>query len=82
MKKFIIVSQSYYSKNKDHGIQTHHFMAIRWEKSGNSDRRYFWGVPKSLHMVTAAVKELDCMLGIRLSFKETVKLFSKVTTPS
>ena len=30
MKKYIIVSQSYYSKNKDHGIQTHHFMANGW----------------------------------------------------
>ena len=30
MKKYIIVSQSYYSKNKDHGIQTHHFMAHGW----------------------------------------------------
>ena len=40
------------------------------------------GAPQSLQMVTAAVKELDSMLGIRLIFKETVKLFSKVTTPS
>ena len=31
-------------------------------------------------MVTAAMKELDCMLGICLIFEETVKLFSKVTT--
>ena len=25
------------SKNKDHGIQSHHFMANRWGNSGNSD---------------------------------------------
>ena len=31
--------------NKDHGIQSHHFMANRWRKNGNSDRLYF-GVSK------------------------------------
>ena len=30
-------------KTKDHGIQSHHFMANRWGKSGNSDRLYFGG---------------------------------------
>ena len=34
-----------HSKNEDHGIQSHHFMANRW---GNSGRLYFWGAPKSL----------------------------------
>ena len=33
------------SKNEDHGIQSHHFMANRWGKSGNSDRLYFLGFP-------------------------------------
>ena len=28
----------------DHGIQSHHFMANRWGKSGNSDRFYFFGL--------------------------------------
>ena len=32
---------------------------IDWGKYGNSDRLYFWGVPKSLHMVTAAMKLKD-----------------------
>ena len=32
------------SKNKDHGIQSHHFMANRWGNSGNSDRHYFLGL--------------------------------------
>ena len=27
----------------NHGIQSHHFMANRWGKSGNSDRIYFLG---------------------------------------
>ena len=32
-----------HSENKDHGIQSHHFMANRWQNSGNSDRLYFLG---------------------------------------
>ena len=34
-----------HSKNKDHGICFHHFMANRWEKSGNRDRFYLLGFP-------------------------------------
>ena len=30
-----------HSKTLDNGIQSHHFMANRWEKSWNSDRFYF-----------------------------------------
>ena len=44
-----------HSKNKDHGIQSHHFMGNRWGNSGNSVRLFFW-TPKSLQMVTAAMK--------------------------
>ena len=32
------------SKNLDHGIQSHHFMADRWGNNGNSDRFYFGGL--------------------------------------
>ena len=32
------------SKNEDHGIWSHHFMANRWENNGNSDRIYFLGL--------------------------------------
>ena len=28
-------------KKKDHGIQSHPFVANRWENNGNSDRLYF-----------------------------------------
>ena len=35
--------EAQYSKNKDHGIQFHHFMANRRGKNGNSDRLYFLG---------------------------------------
>ena len=27
-----------------HGIQSHHFMASRWGKTGNSDKLYFLGL--------------------------------------
>ena len=43
-------------------IQSHHFMANRRGKSGSSDRFYFLA-PKSLQMVTAAIKLKDtCFL--------------------
>ena len=32
-----------HSKNKDHGIWSHHFMANGWGKNGNSDRLVFLG---------------------------------------
>ena len=48
-----------HSENEDHGIWSHHFMGNRWGNSGNSDRFYFWGAPKSLQMVTAAMKLKD-----------------------
>ena len=36
----------------------HDSMAHRWGKNGNSDRLFFWA-PKSLQMVTAAMKLKD-----------------------
>ena len=44
-----------HSKNEDHGIQFHYFMANRWGNNGNCDRLFSWA-PKSLQMVTAATK--------------------------
>ena len=41
------------------GIRSHHFMGNRWGNSGNSVRLYFFGAPKSLQMVTAAMKLKD-----------------------
>ena len=53
-------------KNKDHGIRFHHFMANRWGNNGNSDR-LFSQAPKSLQMVTAAMKLKDtCSLEEKL----------------
>ena len=34
-------------------------MANRWGNNGNSERLYFLGLPKKLHMVTAAMKLKD-----------------------
>jgi len=31
-------------------------MASKWENNGNSEKLYFWRAPKSLQMVTAAMK--------------------------
>ena len=43
----------------DHGIWSHHFMENRWGNNGNSERFYFLEAPKSLQMVTAAMKLKD-----------------------
>ena len=32
-----------HSENKNHGIQSHHFMGNRWGNSGNIGRLYFLG---------------------------------------
>ena len=45
------------------GIQSHHFMGDRWGNSGNSVRLYFFGAPKSLQMVIAAMKLRRLLLG-------------------
>ena len=42
----------------DHGIWSHQFMENRQGNNGNSERLYF-GAPKSLQMVTAAMKLKD-----------------------
>ena len=44
-----------HSENKDHGIQSHQFMANRWRNSGNSVRLYFLGLQNHC-MVTATMK--------------------------
>ena len=44
-----------HSENKYHGIQSHHFMANRWGNSGKM-ADFFWGAPKLLQMVIAAMK--------------------------
>ena len=46
-------------QKEDHGIWSHHFMGNRWGNSRNSVRLLFLGAPKSLQMVTAAMKLKD-----------------------
>ena len=57
-KKAILTENSTF-KREDHGIWSHHFMANRWENSRNGGRLYFGGAPKSLQMVTTAMKLKD-----------------------
>ena len=47
-----------HSEIKDHGIWSHHFMGNRGGNIGNGGR-LFWVTPKSLQMVTAALKLKD-----------------------
>ena len=47
-----------HSKNQDHGIRSHCLMANRWGNNRNSERLFSWA-PKSLQMVTAAMKLKD-----------------------
>ena len=48
-------------------IRSNHFTANRWGNNGNSGRLYFLGAPKSLQMVTAAMKLKDaCSLEEKL----------------
>ena len=48
-----------HSENEDHGIWFHHFMGNTWRNSGNRVTLYFFGAPKSLQMVTVAMKLKD-----------------------
>ena len=49
------------------GSICYHFMANRWENNGNSDRLFFSWAPKSLQMVSAAMKLKDgCSLPIKV----------------
>ena len=43
---------------KDHGIQSHHFMANRWGKSGSSDRFYFLGLQNHCSDCSHEIKTL------------------------
>ena len=46
-KKSENAGQTQHSKNEDHGIWSHYFMANRCGNNGNSDRLFSWA-PKSL----------------------------------
>ena len=46
-----------HSENEDHGIWSHHFMGNR--SLGKQCQTLFWGAPKSLQIVIAAMKLKD-----------------------
>ena len=46
-------------KLNDHGIWSQHFMANRWRNNRNSERLYWGGAPRSLQIVTVAMKLKD-----------------------
>ena len=46
------------SENEDHGIWSHHFMGNRWGQWKQCQNLFFWA-PKSLQMLTAAMKLKD-----------------------
>ena len=48
-----------HSENKGHVIRSHHFMGNRWGKQWKPCQTLFWGAPKSLQMVTAAIELKD-----------------------
>ena len=55
------------TKNYDYGIQSQHVMANRRGKNRNCDRDFILLAPKSLQMVTAAMKLKDvCSLDEKL----------------
>jgi len=55
-----------HSKNKDHSIHSHHFMANRWEKVEQCQIPFSWAT-KSLRMVTEDMKLKDaCSLEEKL----------------
>ena len=66
-----------HSRNKDHDIQSHHFMANRWGNNGSSDRLYLGGsqitadgdcsyeIKRCLLLGRKAMTNLDSILKIR-----------------
>ena len=48
-------------KNLDHGIQSHHFMANRWGKSGNGEFVFSW-TPRSLQIGDCNHEIKRCLL--------------------
>ena len=57
-------------------------MANRWANNGNSDRLFSWA-PKSLQMVTAAMKERHLLLGRKFMTKLDSILKSRdITLPT
>ena len=56
--QYKVLQYAQHSENKDHGIWSHHFMGNRWGNNGKCQTLFFWA-PKSLQMVTTAMKLKD-----------------------
>ena len=78
MKEWKYWLKTQHTKNKDHGIRSHHFTANRWGNNGNSDRLYFlglqnhcrwwlqpWVFKRHLLLGRKAMKNLDSVLKSR-----------------
>ena len=79
-----------HSKNKDHGIRSHHFMANRWRNNGNNDRLYFlWlqnhcshEINRCLLLGRKAMTNLDSILKSRaITFPTKVRLVKAIVFP-
>ena len=83
-----------HSKNEDHGIWSHHFMANRWRNNGNSDRLYFLGskvtadgdcsheIKRHLFLGRKAMTNLDSILKSRdITFPTKVHLIKAMVFP-
>ena len=58
-------------------------MGNRWGNTKNSDRLYFWGAPKSLQMVTAAMKLKGILLGSKvITSLDTILKSRDITLPT
>ena len=57
-------------------------MANRWGNNGNSDRLYFGGAPKSLQMVTAAMKLKDAPWKTTMTNLENILKSRDITLPT
>ena len=83
-----------HSKNEDHGIWSHHFMANRWGNKENSDRFYFWDskitadgdcsheIKRCLLLGRKAMTDLDSILKSRdITLPTKVRLVKAMVFP-
>ena len=78
------------SKNKDHGIWSHHFMANRWGNNGNSDRFYFLGlqnqcsheIKRCLLLGRKAMTKIDSILKSRdITLPKKIRIVKAMVFP-
>ena len=62
-----------HSKNKDHGIWSHHFIANRWENNGNTERLYFLGLQNHCSQAT----KLKDACSLKQSYNKPRQLIKK-----